>query len=105
MVLYVLLKGVNPNVARAMVILVAIVTTLMCLNEVCQFVAVLAATEVVLIAGGVCYLVDMLTAFLVPDLGKQLHGFLAIPPTVAEIWTLGYLLVNRVRVLGCSQRT
>jgi hypothetical protein len=40
----------------------------------------------------------MLTAFLAPDLGKQLHGFLAIPAAVAEIWTLGYLLVNGVRV-------
>jgi hypothetical protein len=45
MVLYVLLKGANPNVAHGMVILVAIVTTLMCLNEVFQFAAVLVATD------------------------------------------------------------
>jgi uncharacterized protein DUF4386 len=34
MVLYVLLKDVHKHVARAMVILVAIATTIMCLNEV-----------------------------------------------------------------------
>jgi len=45
MVLYVLLKDVNQNVARAMLILVAIATTMMCLNEVFQFAAVLVATD------------------------------------------------------------
>jgi Domain of unknown function (DUF4386) len=154
MTLYVLLNDVNKNVARAMVILVAIATTLMCLNEIFQFAAVLVATGglyvaafgaaganalvlllldmhhygfliaqiffglwlvplgylaytsgrfpkvlgVVLIVGGVCYLVDMLAAFLVPDFGTQIHGFLAIPPTIAEIWMLGYLLVKGVNV-------
>jgi hypothetical protein len=154
MVLSVLLKDVHQNAARAMVILVAIATTLMCLNEVFQFAAVLVATDrshvaafgaaganalvlllldmhhygfliaqiffglwlvplgylaytsgmfpkalgVVLIMGGVCYLVDMLAAFLVPDVGAQIHAFLAIPPTIAEIWMLGYLLVKGVKV-------
>jgi hypothetical protein len=154
MVLYVLLSDVNKNVARAMVILVAIATTMMCLNEVFQFAALLLATDgsyvaafgaagsnalvlllldmhhygfliaqiffglwlvplgylayrsgmfpkvlgVVLIVGGVSYLLDMLAAFLVPDVGKQIHSFLAIPPTIAEIWTLGYLLVKGVKV-------
>jgi len=56
------------------------------------------ALGVVLIVGGVCYLVDMLAAFLVPDLGTQIHAFLAIPPTIAEIWMLGYLLVKGVNV-------
>jgi hypothetical protein len=45
MTLYVLLQDVNKNMARAMVILVAIATTLMCLNEVFQFAAVLVATD------------------------------------------------------------
>jgi hypothetical protein len=154
MVLYALLKAVNGNAARAMVILVAIATTLMCLNEVFQFAALLVATDgsylaafgaagshalvlllldmhhygfliaqiffglwlvplgylaytsgmfpkalgVVLIVGGFSYLVDMLAAFLVPDVGAQIHGFLAIPPTIAEIWMLGYLLVKGVKV-------
>jgi hypothetical protein len=56
------------------------------------------ALGVVLIVGGVSYLVDMLAAFLVPDFGTQIHGFLAIPPTIAEIWMLGYLLVKGVKV-------
>jgi Domain of unknown function (DUF4386) len=154
MVLYVLLKDVNKNVARAMVILVAIATTLMCINEVFRFAAVLVATDgsyvaafgaagahalvlllldmhhygfliaqiffglwlvplgylayrsgmfpkalgVVLIVGGVAYLVDMLAASLVPDVGKQIRDFLAIPPTIAEIGMLGYLLVKGVKV-------
>jgi hypothetical protein len=40
----------------------------------------------------------MLAAFLVPDVSKQIHGFLAIPPTIAEVWMLGYLLVKGVKV-------
>jgi hypothetical protein len=43
--LYNLLKDVNETVARAMVILVAIATTIMCLNEVFQFAAVLVAID------------------------------------------------------------
>jgi hypothetical protein len=45
MTLYVLLKDVNKNAARAMVILSAIATTLMCLNNVFQFAALLVATD------------------------------------------------------------
>ena len=51
-----------------------------------------------LIVGGIAYLVDMLAAFLVPDVGQQIHAFLAIPPTIAEVWTLAYLLVKGVKV-------
>ncbi len=40
-----LLSDVNKNAARAMVILVAIATPLMCLNEVFQFSALLVATD------------------------------------------------------------
>jgi hypothetical protein len=154
MTLYVLLKHLNKNAARAMLILVAIATTMMCLNEVFQFAALLVATDgsyvaafgtagsnalvlllldmhhygfliaqiffglwlvplgylayksgmfpkalgVVLIVGGISYLVDMLAAFLVPDVSRQIHGFLAIPPTIAEVWMLGYLLVKGVKV-------
>ena len=154
MVLYVLLEDVNKNTARAMLILVAIATTVMCLNEVFQFSALQIAGDasyenafgnagaqalvmllmdmhhygfliaqiffglwliplgylaytsgmfpralgVVLIVGGIAYLVDMLMAFVAPDLGKQIHNFLAIPPTIAEVWTLGYLLVKGVKI-------
>jgi Domain of unknown function (DUF4386) len=51
----------------------------------------------VLILGGVCYLTNMLTLFLVPDIGAMINGYLIIPPTVAEIWMLGYLLVKGVK--------
>ena len=156
MTLYVLLKDVNKHMAQAMVILVAIATAIMCLNEVFQFAVLLIATDgsyaaafgaegayalilllfdmhhygfliaqiffglwlvplgilaytsgmfpkvlgVVLIVGGVCYLVDMLAALLVPDVSTHIHGFLGIPPTIAEVWTLGYLLVRGVKMPG-----
>jgi hypothetical protein len=45
MALYLLLKDVNANAARAMVILVAIATTIICLNMVFQFAAMLVATD------------------------------------------------------------
>ena len=40
-------------------------------------------------------LVDVLTAFLAPDL-NQLIGFIVIPCIVAEIWIAGYLLTISV---------
>lgn len=40
----------------------------------------------------------MLAAFLVPGLDAQIHGFLAILPTIAEVWMLGYLLARWVNV-------
>jgi hypothetical protein len=52
---------------------------------------------VTLIVGGVCYLVDLLAAFLVPDVGQQIHGFVVIPCAIAEIWMVLYLLVKGVR--------
>jgi hypothetical protein len=148
MVLYALLKDVNKSVARAMVILVAIATALMCLNEVFQFSALLVATDasygtafgvagsaalvmllmdmfhygflvaqiffglwliplgylayrsarfpkalgVVLVLGGISYLVDVVFAFWLPDVSKQIHAFLAIAPAIAEIGMVGFLL-------------
>ena len=50
-----------------------------------------------LIVAGVCYLVDLLAAFLVPDFGQQIHAFIVIPCAIAEIWMVGYLLVIGVR--------
>jgi len=154
MCFYRLLKHVNIGVASAMVILVAIATAIMCLNDVFQVAALLVATDGsyaaafgvagsnalilllldmqhygfliaqiffglwlvplgylvfksemfpkalggVLVLGGVCYLIDMLGLFLIPGTGKMFSGFLVIPPTVAEIWMLGYLLVIGVKV-------
>ena len=45
MVLYVMLKDVTRSVARAMVVLVAIATTMICPNQVFQFSALLVATD------------------------------------------------------------
>src|SRR5215213_4897310 len=53
---------------------------------------------VVLIVGGLCYLVDLLAAFLVPEFGQMIHGFVVIPCAIAEIWMVLYLLVKGVKV-------
>lgn len=153
MTLHLLLHDVHRNAARAMVVLVAIATAIMCLNLVFEFAALLVATDgsyalafgaaganvlvlllldihhygfliaqiffglwlvplgylayrsamfprplsVLLVIGGACYLADMLVLFLVPDLGRQIAPFLVIPPTIAEVWMVAYLLVKGVR--------
>ena len=55
------------------------------------------ALGILLIMACVSYLVDLLAAFLVPDLGKAIHGFAGIVPAIAEVWMAGYLLVIGVR--------
>lgn len=55
------------------------------------------ALGVVLVAATVSYLVDVLVAFLAPDIAPQVHPFLIIAPLIAEVWLLGYLLVQGVR--------
>jgi hypothetical protein len=62
------------------------------------------ALGVMLNAAGVCYLVDMLVLFLVPDFGKQVNAFLVIPPTVGEMWMALYLLVFGVRSSHSTDR-
>jgi hypothetical protein len=160
MTLYVLLKQVNKNAARAMVVLVVIAATIECLDKVFQFGALRVAGDasyaaafgaagsnalvlllldlhnygyliaqiffglwlvplgylayksgmfpralgVVLIVAGASYLVDMLAAFLVPDIRTAIHGPLAIPPTIAEVWMLGYLLIFGVRTPASDKR-
>ena len=54
---------------------------------------------VLLVVGGACYLVDLLAAFLAPDLSRNIHAFIAIPFTIAEIWMVGYLLIIGVRTV------
>jgi hypothetical protein len=51
-----------------------------------------------LIVGGVCYLVDVLAAFLVPAVSQSIHAYIVIPSTIAELTMVGYLLVVGVRV-------
>jgi hypothetical protein len=55
------------------------------------------ALGVLLIVGAAGYLVDMLAAFLVPDFGKAIHGYVTVPSAIAEVWMVVYLLVIGVR--------
>ena len=159
--LYILLKHVNKSVARAMVVLVAIGASIVCLNTVFEFEGLRAATGainlaafgtagshalvlllldtqhygifiaqiffglwlvplgylayksagwfprwlgVLLIVGGVCYLVDLLALFLVPDFGVKIHTFVVIPSAIAEISMVVYLLVIGVRIQKPGER-
>ncbi|MDQ1538028.1 MAG: hypothetical protein QOE58_2421 [Actinomycetota bacterium] len=63
------------------------------------------ALSVLLVTGGVCYLVDLLAAFLAPDLGKDIHAFIVIPCAVAEIWMVGYLLMVGVKNVNSSMES
>ena len=161
MTLFLVLKHVDRNAATAMVILVAIATTIMCLNKVFQFAALRVVGDgsyaaafgaagsnalvlllldmhnygfliaqiffglwliplgylayksgmfprplgIVLIVGGACYLVDVLARFLVPEVGERFHNYLAIAPTIAEVWMVGYLLVRGVKSSLPADRT
>jgi hypothetical protein len=51
------------------------------------------ALGVVLIAAAASYIVDLLAALLVPDMGKAIHGFASIIPALAEPAMVLYLLV------------
>nr|WP_281171227.1 DUF4386 family protein [Arthrobacter castelli] len=44
-----------------------------------------------LVAGGVSYVLSGLLAFLAPSPGPLVY-ILAIPPTIAEFWMIGWLL-------------
>jgi hypothetical protein len=57
------------------------------------------ALGVVLAAACASYLVDVLAAFLLPDVGKAIHGFATILPAIAEPWMVLYLLITGVRAL------
>jgi hypothetical protein len=59
---------------------------------------------VLLIVGGVCYIVDLLALFLVPDFGVQIHTFVVIPSALAEISMVVYLLVIGVRIQKPDER-
>ena len=63
------------------------------------------ALGVVLVAATISYLLDVLAAFLVPDVATQIHPFLIIVPAIAEIWMVLYLLVKGVRVPAQSAPT
>jgi len=158
--LYILLKHVHKSVARAMLVLVAIATTITCLVAVFEFEGLRVATGAVnmaafgtegsnalvlllldtqhyglliaqiffglwlvplgylayksemfpktlgavLIVGGVCYLVDLLAAFLLPDLSQRIHAFVVIPSAIAEVSMVLYLLVKGVNTAKAADR-
>lgn len=52
---------------------------------------------ILLIVGTVCYLIDFLATFAVPDFGNAIHGYITIPCAFAECWMVFYLLVVGVR--------
>jgi hypothetical protein len=58
---------------------------------------------VLLIVGSVCYLVDVLAAFLLPGIGGAIHGYITIPSALAEITMVVYLLVIGVRTVKTSE--
>ena len=62
------------------------------------------ALGVLLVVGTACYLVDLLAAFVVPDLGKTIHGFVTIPSAIAEISMVVYLLVIGVKAPKPDER-
>jgi hypothetical protein len=55
------------------------------------------ALGVILVVATVSYLLIVVLAFLLPDVGKQIHVFLIIAPVISEIWMVFYLLVVGVR--------
>jgi hypothetical protein len=159
--LYILLKEVHKSAARAMVVLVALASGIVCLNAVFQFEGLRVATDssyaaafgiagsnalvlmlldiqhygtlaaqvffglwlvpigylafksagmfprwlgVLLSAGGVCYIVDLLALFLLPDVGPKVHQFVVIPSAIAEISMVMYLLIIGVRNVKPAER-
>jgi hypothetical protein len=55
---------------------------------------------VLLVVGGICYLVDLFVAFLFPDFGQKVHAFVVIPSAVAEVSMVLYLLLVGVKTLN-----
>jgi hypothetical protein len=59
---------------------------------------------IVLVVASVSYLVDMLAAFLIPGLDKQIHVVTSIVPAIAEPWMVVYLLVVGVKAAKPAKR-
>jgi hypothetical protein len=60
--------------------------------------------SVLLVVAAVCYIVNMLAQFLLPEFGAKIATFVLIPPAIAEIWMLGYLLVIGVKTVQPEER-
>jgi hypothetical protein len=63
------------------------------------------ALGVLLMIGCACYLVDLFTQFLAPDLAATLAPYLHTPPAVAEIAMVLWLLVKGVKTSPRDGRT
>jgi hypothetical protein len=63
------------------------------------------ALGVLLVLATVSYLVDVVVAFLLPELAERIHGYLGIAPAIAEIWMVLYLLIVGVRSPRSTDRT
>ncbi len=59
---------------------------------------------VLLIVGGVCYLVGLLAVFLAPGSGEQINTLVTIPSAIAEIAMVLYLLIIGVRTPRPAER-
>jgi hypothetical protein len=57
------------------------------------------ALGVLLVVGGVCYLVGTLAAFLAPGTGQKINTFITIPSAIAEVCMVVYLLVIGVKTV------
>ena len=55
------------------------------------------ALGLALIVGCLCYLAEVIATFLAPGFAASIKTFLNIPPTIAELWMVGYLLVVGVK--------
>jgi hypothetical protein len=55
------------------------------------------ALGTVLVAACASYLLDVLAAFLIPDVGKVIHGYLSILPAIAEPSMVLWLLIVGVK--------
>lgn len=60
---------------------------------------------VLLIVGGICYLIDTFALFLLPDFGQMISSFIVIPSAIAEILMVGYLLVIGVKTVKPEKRS
>ena len=60
---------------------------------------------VVLILAAVCYIVDLLAAFLAPDIAAMIHPFVGMAvPAIAEISMVFYLLIIGVKTATPGER-
>lgn len=60
------------------------------------------ALGVLLVVGGLGYLVDLVETLLLPGVGPTLAPYVLMPAVVAEFWMVGYLLV-RARRFGTGR--